>query len=320
MTDPKQIPDISLEDISFLLSLARAQSLTLTAAEMQMSMGAASRRLSRLREALHDELFVRSGPQMIPTKSMKEMLPKMKNVLDAAKLILETEHFDLSTTRRVVKILSVDNGILTLLRDAIGRLYQSSPHISMSVQPITERLFDDLRAGEADMALFPAKAVPKDIHKLELYRSRRGILVKSGHPLIELYEKKGKLDLEDLAGYRRIETNAPGGQSWSGIAKDSAMLSEVQETGFSMPYFLAVPYVLTQTNFTYMAPVITLMHFVRMPEFNLRMLPAPAPLATYTPCLIWHQSTHEEPFLQWVRCVITDTSRSSAKRFGVLAD
>ena len=59
---------------------------------------------------------------------------------------------------------------------------------------------------------------------------------------------------------------------------------------------------------------------VRMPEFNLRMLPAPAPLATYTPCLIWHQSTHEDPFLQWVRCVITDTSRSSAKRFGVLAD
>lgn len=53
--------DLSFEDMQFLLALYETQSLTQTAGDMRLSMGAASRRLSHVREVFGDELFVRSG-------------------------------------------------------------------------------------------------------------------------------------------------------------------------------------------------------------------------------------------------------------------
>ena len=58
--------DLSFEDMQFLLALYETQSLTQTAGDMRLSMGAASRRLSHVREVFGDELFVRSGLSMLP--------------------------------------------------------------------------------------------------------------------------------------------------------------------------------------------------------------------------------------------------------------
>ena len=55
-----------------------------------------------------------------------------------------------------------------------------------------------------------------------------------------------------------------------------------------------------------------------MPQFNLRMLPAPAELAEFAPRLIWHERTHTDPFLQWVRAIITDNCREAARQAGAL--
>ena len=51
--------DLSYEDMQFLLKLFDTQSLTLTASALELSMGAASRRLGHMREVFADELFVR---------------------------------------------------------------------------------------------------------------------------------------------------------------------------------------------------------------------------------------------------------------------
>lgn len=64
--------DLSFEDMQFLLALYETQSLTQTAGDMRLSMGAASRRLSHVREVFGDELFVRSGLSMLPTSRMRE--------------------------------------------------------------------------------------------------------------------------------------------------------------------------------------------------------------------------------------------------------
>ena len=92
----------------------------------------------------------------------------------------------------------------------------------------------------------------------------------------------------------------------------------MQEVALEMPFFLAVPMVLAKTDFTYTAPVITLMQAVRQSGVSLRMLPAPAELATFSPCLIWHHCTPTDPFLQWVRGLISASALKSAKAFGVL--
>ena len=317
-TEPSA-PDIGTDDLRFLLSLYETPSLTTSASHLQLSMGAASRRLGRLRAAFGDELFVRSALLLMPTERMRALVPEIRRILLSVRELFTNDTLDLGTSQRTVRILSMDNGILTLLNDAIGHFYRSAPHATIRVESVDRELFSKLREGDADMALFPVNDVPKDMRVLELYRTRRGILVRDGHPLLEIYAERGHLTLEDLAQFRKIDISFSGAPRWGTAPRIEAELTAgVQRTGFSMPYFLAVPYVVGQTDFTYTAPVITLQHFVRMPQFNLRMLPAPAELAEFVPRLIWHERTHTDPFLQWVRAIITDNCREAARQAGAL--
>lgn len=310
-TDTPQ-PDLSLEELRFLITLAQTQSLTTTAAKHGLSMGSASRRLARLREVFLDELFVRSGLQMLPTTRMREMLPRVLDLLASSRSLFDSEGFDLANTRRTVRILAVDNAVMTVLGEAIPRFAQAAPNAAVEIKPINSEMLETLRAGRADLAVYPLKSVPKDFHILELYHSRRGILVREGHPLIEVYSQKGRITLDDLRRFRKIEMNFSGAPEYAAASDDE------QETGISMPYFLAVPWVLAQTDYTYVAPVLTLLNFLSDERHHLRMLPAPVEISAFTPCLVWHHSTHSDPFLQWVRGVITNSARSEARRRGAL--
>ena len=68
-------PDLSLEELRFLCDGSQDKSLTTAASQYGISMGAASRRLSHLREVFEDELFIRSGVTMLPTMRMRRLLP-----------------------------------------------------------------------------------------------------------------------------------------------------------------------------------------------------------------------------------------------------
>ncbi|MDO5533003.1 LysR family transcriptional regulator [Sutterella sp.] len=308
-------PDLTLEELRFLVTLAQTQSLTTAASRHGLSMGSASRRLARLREVFEDELFVRSGMQMLPTQRMRELLPRISKLLSTSRSLFCDEEFDLENTRRTVRILAVDNAVMTILKDVFGRLAHSAPHASIEIIPVNDGMLEHLRSGRADLAIYPLRNVPKDFHSLELYRSRRGVLVRDRHPLIDLYTEKGRLTLEDLQAYRSVTINFSGAPEH---ITQAASGQQNFETAVSMPYFLGVPYALMQTDYVFTAPVLTLMHFLRVEQFNLRMLPAPQEISAFSPSLVWHHGTQTDPFMQWIRGVITNCARAEAKRLGAM--
>lgn len=310
--------DFTLEELQFLVTLTETHSLTLAAERHQLSMGSASRRLTKLREFFEDQLFVRAGLSMLPTQRMREIEGDVKEVLRTMEVLLHRNVFELAKTERPVRILSADNGIATLLAECFEPFYEQVPKSQLIIEQVGPDIFDRLRDNSADLALYPISNVPKDFHVTELYKTRRGILVREGHPLIDRYEKRGRITMQDLTAYRQIRTTFPGAPEWAGPLSRNA--TTMQEVALEMPFFLAVPMVLAKTDFTYTAPVITLMQAVHQSGVSLRMLPAPAELATFSPCLIWHHCTHTDPFLQWVRGLITASALKSAKAFGVLED
>lgn len=315
---PKTKSDFTLEELQFLVTLLETHSLTLSAERHHLSMGSASRRLARLRDFFEDELFVRSGLVMLPTQRMREIEGDVKEVLRTMQVLLHRNDFDLSKTERAVRILSADNGVSTLLAECFVPFYEQAPKSKLVIEQIGPDIFDRLRAGSADMALYPLSTVPKDFHSTQLYKTRRGILVREGHPLIALYEKRGRITMQDLCAYRQIRTTFPGAPEWASTPSRTAMVQ--QDVGLEMPFFLAVPSVLAKTDFTYSAPVITLLRAVRQSDVSLRMLPAPKELAPFAPYLIWHHCTHTDPFLQWVRALVTSSALKNAKAFGVLEE
>ena len=190
--------DLSFEDMQFLLALYETQSLTQTAGDMRLSMGAASRRLSHVREVFGDELFVRSGLSMLPTSRMRELRDRLAELVDQTRRLLNPEPLELHEMNRVVRFISADNGIATLLSAAVERFYNAVPNSRFAIEPLDVRVLERLRANEADMAFFPATELPPDFHSLRIYRSKKGILVRDGHPVIEAYEKAGVMTWELL--------------------------------------------------------------------------------------------------------------------------
>ena len=85
-------PDLSLEELRFLVTVAKTKSLTTAASQYGISMGAASRRLSHLREVFDDELFIRSGVTMLPTMRMRRLLPRVLDLLAAGGALLSRDN------------------------------------------------------------------------------------------------------------------------------------------------------------------------------------------------------------------------------------
>lgn len=78
---------LSGEQIEFLLLLSRTHSLTRTASALGLSVATVSRMLGAVREIFDDELFVRSGNSMAPTRRMTALVPK----LERARAVIEKE-------------------------------------------------------------------------------------------------------------------------------------------------------------------------------------------------------------------------------------
>lgn len=308
------LPDVTLDELRFLVTILETRNLTTAAGRHDLSMAAASRRLGRLREAFGDELFVRSGLQMLPTSRMRDLVPRIVELVNASRVLFSNGRFDLANTRRRVRVLAADNAVTTILGEAITRFAHDIPNATLEILPLDGRLLERLRTDEADLAIAPLDSVPKDFHRLELYRSRRGVLVREGHPLIDVYAEKGGITLQDMSAFRQIRMNFPGVTDQPGLLPPAAD----QSIGLSLPYFLAVPGILSGTDYTYTAPVLTLLGFLADPRHHLRMLPAPDELTPFTPCLVWHHATHTDPFLQWVRGVIATSARNEARRHGAV--
>ena len=156
--------DFTLEELQFLVTLTETHRLTLAAERHHLSMGSASRRLTKLREFFEDQLFVRAGFSMLPTQRMREIEGDVKEVLRTMEGLLHRNVFELAKTERPVRILSADNGIATLLAECFEPFYEQVPKSQLIIEQVGPDIFDRLRDNSADLALYPISNVPKDFH------------------------------------------------------------------------------------------------------------------------------------------------------------
>ena len=80
---PEFTNDLTHDDLALLLLLAEKRSLTRSAMTLAWSTPKASHRLNHARALIGDELFVRSGNSLVPTKRMEALVPTMRRALEA---------------------------------------------------------------------------------------------------------------------------------------------------------------------------------------------------------------------------------------------
>ena len=133
----------------------RTKSLTTAASQYGISMGAASRRLSHLREVFDDELFIRSGVTMLPTMRMRRLLPRVLDLLAAGGALLSRDNVGLADSRRIVRLLAADSAVMTVFPLLVRQMAKDAPNASIELNPLSGDFLEQLRAGRADIAVYP---------------------------------------------------------------------------------------------------------------------------------------------------------------------
>jgi len=191
------------------------QNLTRAAARMAMTQPAVSNALRRLRDALDDELVVRTAHGVKPTPRAEEIWPTVRRTLYDLEQVIAPEKFDISKTQATFRISTSDATAAVWLPSLVHAIERDAPGLSIRMAPMVSR--DPrhlLLRGDIDLAIgfFPGVAdqlvggMNSPIHYLQLYSSRYVCVMRKGHALAA----KSELTLDDYCAANHLLVSFSG--------------------------------------------------------------------------------------------------------------
>lgn len=307
-TQHRAYPDNSV--LLVLSSLSRTMSLTLTGNELGTSTATISRALSAARVFFGDELFVRSGSRMVATIRMRELLPDIEDILHRLEQLSSPCVFDPAEINRTFRIAAADNGVLAFLFPAFKKILEQAPRIKLDVIGLNGDLFDDLKNGLLDLAIFPFEPIPPECRSVVLTTEPDVLIVKKDHPLVAVYKQNGVLTLEDIQAYPKVRiTNVAHNFSAAVVRFHASLMAHEQDGArISMPYFLAAPWIVLETDST--AKILEQNGRLLARYLPLEVLPLPPSIAgCYERRVIWHDNASSDPALRWFIAMLQTACR-----------
>ena len=165
-------------------AMLRERNATRAGETVGLSQPAVSSALNRLRHALDDQLFVRRGPQMVPTPKAEALAGPVAEALALLERSLMSDaRFDPAATERTFTLLASDFFSLMLFPALLERIIHQAPKVRLRVleippQGVSQALLD----GRADLALERAMTEPVWMASTPLFQSAFAIVAAAGHP------------------------------------------------------------------------------------------------------------------------------------------
>lgn len=297
MPDNKSLQQLDLNLLKVFESLFRERNMTRTAEALFLTPSAVSHAVKRLREALDDPLFVRSGNQMVPTPTCQRMAPMIIDNLGRLQQILQQwGEFSPETTKQSFTLGIHDALELSVLPPLVEALAVQAPHCSFaSVKVERAQLSKALVAGQVDIALDVALPLKSPILHQPLAEDGFCVLMRSGHPLTDRLDEKTYLDAEHLS-----VSNRPSGST----AEDT----ELQQRGISRNVrgrcqnYHAARSILLHSDMLLTLPGLLA---DKLSAGEMQVVPVPLALRPLTTHLYWHKQTDADPALRWLRQLVS---------------
>lgn len=303
----KGIEDLSLMQLSLLVSLYETKNLTVTAAKQKITVSSAFRALKGLRDVLADPLFTRSGDGLQPTAFCTRLHETLPTALGELKMMLETEAEDYKSSTRTIRIICPDQIYSTVIDEAILAITAEAPNLTFQIFPRTNNLIARMRNGLVDFAFYPLFELANDFHYYELYDAGFVYLTAKNHPLARLYREKGTVSALDISRYRKIQFANSDIDDGHRIAVSN--MSVPQQPLIQTSFMTASMVLLAESDLTMTVP--TRLALKMAPYFDLQIIPLHCGWPQFKRRLIWHAQTHANPLFQWIRSMIITYSNPS---------
>ncbi len=301
---PPNLPELKL--LQLFDVLYSTGSVTRSAEQLGQSQPTISIWLGKLREQLHDPLFVRTPAGMQPTPQADALIGPCREILESLRRLAAWESdFQPATAQRRFRISMTDASHITLLPQLLAHLRAVSPGIALEVSRIDGNTARALESGEVDLALGYAPWLESGIYQQVLFPQDWVCLANPAHPRI------GKtLTLQRYFSEAHIAVAAGTGHQ----LLDAALKQHEQRRRvmLELPAFLGLSHILTITDL-----------IVTLPRHIGETLARSGGLAVYNcPVAVqgfevkqhWHARYHQDAGNRWLRGVVAGLFIKSAPR------
>jgi DNA-binding transcriptional LysR family regulator len=295
-----------LNQLTVLQALLATQSVTRAAQQLDLSQPALSKSLERLRRQFDDPLLVRDGNRMRLTPRAQQLLPLLDAALvQLAGVFAASGPFDPGLARGRVRIGANDYVQLVLGGRLLRRVRERAPQLTLDFRPVgmlhPEQLLVD---GLVDIVIGP-KWPNLSLRCQSLYRDPFVCL--AGADRTDL---PATLQVADFSAQAHLDVSPSGiGMLRTMIDRALAEQGGRRDLQGMCSSFMAVPAMLQGTGLLALVPG-------RIVELfgpgSVRVLNLGFELPAYEVSLWWHNVTHADTLVGWVREQLADLARESA--------
>jgi DNA-binding transcriptional LysR family regulator len=294
-------------DLNLLLvfdHLAQDGRVSRVAESLGLSQPAVSNALRRLRDALGDELFVRTPAGMAPTPYAQQLSGPVAVALQGLQGALHVQaSFDPARSERCFNLAMTDVGEIYFLPVLMDALAREAPGITLRCLPVADTtLREQMAAGRVDLALGSLPQLQGGFFQQALFRQRYVALMRAGHPLAGSTALSAAR-YRQAAHVRVVSAGTAHGQVDDALQR----LGVVRQVQLTVPHYVALGQVLASTGLVATVPE-RLAERLAGPH-GLVSRPLGLKLPTSTIAQLWHAHLHRDPGHQWLRNLV-------AQRFG----
>ena len=293
------------------------QNITRAAEGLAMTQPAVSNALKRLREALGDDLLVRSGYGVTPTPRAVALWPVVREALANLEATISPDDFDAAKSNKSFLLAMADATAAMLMPALIRQLETNAPEINMRVVPLTTRdprgLLD---AGEVDLAVGHFPAVVADIalqamqsgtmnnfSHSQLYNSEYVCAMRRDHPLA-----KQSLSVDDYCQAHHLLVSFSG-RPFGFVDESLAAIGRTRRIVLTVNQFFTAGRVVVGSDLLTVLPRHFLPSTGIMAELAVCDLPFAVPPVQVD--MVWHQRNRNVAAQEWLRAAISAAARDA---------
>lgn len=297
--------DINL--LTVFESVYETRNITAAAERLGLTQSAASHALGRLRDALKDDLFIRSRHGLMPTASAQALYPAVHNALDTIRdAVSGKATFDPARSRRSFRI-----AIPHVMGPFIGLELEKSaaalaPYVELSfdTRTLPWDLLTDIEEGRTDVAIDWMPAAEGTFVNQHLFDDELILIASRDHPRITSTSTAVALENERFVTLHMRPSTAATPHAVRRLIASTRLKS-----AFRVSEFLEVPAVVASTELLGLMPksIARQLRAIGL----LHLLPLPFDLGKVPIVLTWHAGRRRDPGHMWLRRLV----RQEVRRF-----
>jgi len=290
-----------LQFLYLLEALFEERNVTAAADRLGLSQTALSHALARMRVRFADPLFIKTSSGMQPTPMAERMALSAKRALEVVRQeILRVQPFDPLTSDRRFTICLSDMGGAVLLHRIVKAMARNAPNVRIqALQVVPGEIATELESGGIDLAIGYYPDIKGPLYQQALFRRDHVCIVRSDHPTID-----DALSLEQFVATPHVLPTIISAAN-KFVDDELAKLGLRRQIALEVPYILAVPNIIAETDYIAMVPA-------ELAELSKRVAPVRSLRMPIEPPLLviqqyWHRRFHADPDGKWLRTIVSET-------------